>query len=289
MKAILRELKRQKEANRAGLLLFKEFESHRRSQTDFILSHHEKPGGRLCVLGAGNCFDLDLPRIAQCFDEVHLVDIDPVAVKKARERLPSEDAGKVHIHAPIDVSGANDKLETWRDRKVSPDALIAFPEAAARAVGKRLPGPFDCVASTCLLSQLLLTYRRVLGEQHPLFQAGLITLLVAHFRVLADLTAEGGEALFITDITTDEIAPLGDLDLNANAAELLSALAQENQIFNYLDPALLASLCEQDPVLSQAVTFSPPERVWRWQNTPHRAFLVYGVKLHRQIAPAGAL
>lgn len=282
MKAILRELKRQKEANRAGLSLFELFESHRQSQTDFILSSRQEPGGSLCVLGAGNCFDLDLPRVTQFFDAVHLVDIDPVAVKKARERLPSADAAKVHLHAPVDVSGANDKLEAWRDKKVSPDALIAFPEAAARALEKRLPGPFDCVASTCLVSQLLLTYRRVLGEQHQLFQAGLITLLVAHLRVLAALTRKGGEALLITDITTDEIAPLGKLNLDSNAAALLDTLARENQIFNYLDPALLASLCEQDPVLSQAVTFSPPERVWKWQNTPHRAFLVYGVKLLRR-------
>lgn len=279
MKAVLRELKRQKDANRAGLSLFDKFESHRQNQTDFILSSRDEPGGRLCVLGAGNCFDLDLHRAARFFDEVHLVDIDPHAVKKARERLESEEATRVHLHAPVDVSGANDKLEAWRDMKVSPESLIAFPEAGAKAVAKRLPGPFDCVVSTCLVSQLLLTYRRILGERHQLFEAGLITLLVTHLRVLAALTKEGGHALLVTDVATDEIAPLHELDWNANAATVLQELAANNQIFNYLDPDLLASLAEQDPILRESVKLGPPEKIWKWQNTPHRAFLVYGVKM----------
>lgn len=288
MKPVERELKRQKDANRAGLCFFDEFASHRKHQTDFILrgredtGAREKKGGRLCVLGAGNCFDLDLARVAQSFDEVHLVDIDPVALKKARERLDADVAPKVTLHAPVDVSGANDKLEAWREMRVTPEALIAFPEVATSAVLRKLPAPFDCVVSSCIMSQLLLTYRRVLGERHQLFQAGLVTLLVTHLRVLAALTKPGGQALFITDVTTDEIAPLGQLSLDIDAPLLLEQLARENLIFNYLDPALLQSLAEQDPVLSQAVDFRAPEKAWIWQNTKERAFLVYASRLLRR-------
>jgi hypothetical protein len=279
MKAVLRELKRQKDANRAGLRFFDEFASHRQNQTEFILSGRESGGGRLCVLGAGNCFDLDLPRVVQTFDEVHLVDIDPGALKTARERLDDEAAQKITLHAPVDVSGANDKLEAWRDMRVTPEALLSFPEAATNALLRKLPAPFDCVVSACITSQLLLTYRRVLGERHQLFQAGLITLLVTHLRVLSALTKPGGQALFITDVTTDEIAPLGTLPLGGDASLLLEQLARQNLIFNYLDPALLASLAAEDPILSESVEFRPPEKVWLWQNTRERAFLVYGARL----------
>lgn len=285
MKAVERELKRQKEANRAGLRFFDEFASHRKHQTDFILTGNETPGGRLCILGAGNCFDLDLPHVARTFEEVHLVDIDPVALKKARERLDADLARKVTLHAPVDVSGANDKLEAWRAMRVSPETLISFPEAATSALLKKLPAPFDCVVSSCIASQLLLTYRRVLGERHQLFQAGMVTLLVTHLRVLAELTAPGGQALFITDVTSDEIAPLSSLSLDGNPSLLLEQLARENLIFNYLDPALLLSLAEQDPVLSQSVEYRPPEKAWIWQNTRERAFLVYAARLLKHESP----
>ncbi len=278
MKAVLREIKRQKDANREGLRYYEQFASHRKHQTDFILRTAEEAGGSLCVLGAGNCFDLDLARVTESFAEVHLVDIDPHAIKKAKERLEDSASENVTLHAPLDASGANDRLEAWRDMRVSPEALIAFPRSATEAVTRKLPGPFDCVVSSCLLSQILLTYRRVLGEGHQLFQAGLVTLLVTHLRILAALTKPGGKALLITDVTTNEIAPLETFDA-ASPVSFLERLIESNQIFNYLDPRLLRSLAEEDPALAETIDWRPPTDIWLWQNTQQRAFLVYGAVL----------
>src|SRR6187399_585339 len=42
----------------------------------------EQPaGGTLCVLGAGRCDDLDLPRLARRFTRIHLVDLDGKAME----------------------------------------------------------------------------------------------------------------------------------------------------------------------------------------------------------------
>jgi hypothetical protein len=286
MKIVSRELKRQKDANRLGLRYYREFSSHRENLTAVILENQSRKGGRLCLLGAGNCYDVDLDALTQSFDEVHLVDIDPVAIKAARGRLDQEQGKKVFLHAPVDVSGANDKLQTWRDLRVSPEALMDLPEKASTALGERLSGPFDCVVSTCVLSQILLTYRRVLGEKHQLFQAGLITLLVTHFRVLAALTKKGGQALFITDVTTNEIAPLEDFAAAPEPLAYLQLLARNNQVFNYLNPELLGALVKQDPALSEALDWQAPESVWLWQNTPERTFLVYAARLMARGGPA---
>lgn len=279
MKIVNRELKRQKDANRSGLRYYDDFASHRENLTQLIVGNRSHTGERLCILGAGNCYDLHLDVVSGSFEEVHLVDIDPLAIKAARDRIDPELAKKVFLHAPVDVSGANDKLGAWRDLRVSPNALIDFPEAASKTVANRLPGPFDCVVSACILSQLLLTYRRVLGERHQLFQAGLITLLVTHFRVLSSLTGSGGQALFVTDVTTDEIAPLEGFASAPDPLAFLQLLARDNQLFNYLNPELLKSLVEQDPAVSETLPWHPPERVWLWQNTPQRTFLVYAARL----------
>ncbi|MFK7777794.1 MAG: hypothetical protein QM501_06680, partial [Gimesia sp.] len=41
------------------------------------LAGQQRP--RLCILGAGNCNDLDLNQLSQVFKEIHLVDLDESA------------------------------------------------------------------------------------------------------------------------------------------------------------------------------------------------------------------
>ena len=46
-------------------------------------------GGDIAILGAGNGTDLDLPRLADTFREIHLVDLDGEALERARQDLPA--------------------------------------------------------------------------------------------------------------------------------------------------------------------------------------------------------
>jgi hypothetical protein len=48
------------------------FTSHRQQITNLILSNWEGAGGRLCVLGAGNCNDIDLTALTHRFTESHV-------------------------------------------------------------------------------------------------------------------------------------------------------------------------------------------------------------------------
>ena len=58
------------------------FASHRDWIERLLVADGLGGGGRLCVLGAGNCNDLDLPALAEAFDEIHLVDLDPPRWKR---------------------------------------------------------------------------------------------------------------------------------------------------------------------------------------------------------------
>src|SRR5688572_33041802 len=78
---------RQARFNRSTWAHWQHFAPHRARVQELILTGRElTPGGKLCALGAGNCNDLELNRLLDAFDEVHLVDIDPAALAKAAER-----------------------------------------------------------------------------------------------------------------------------------------------------------------------------------------------------------
>lgn len=276
--SIRQQIKQQKIANRASLKYFNDFAEHRRQHTNLILSSPTK-GGRICILGAGNCYDIDLQRIAEQFSEIHLVDIDQDAISGAKTRVIGAAAKKILLHAPVDISGVNKCLEDWRDLKVTPEVLLEFPELATTRLMNQLPGPFDCVVSSCLISQILLTYTNVMGERHPLLQAGLITLLVAHLRAMVTLTKPTGHALWLTDVSSNQIAPLSRSTPIESCPELLHQLAASKRVFTYLDPALICNLAQQDPYIAAQATIDESPKAWLWHNGPCRTFLVYALSL----------
>src|SRR6478736_4344582 len=83
-----------------------------RGQWDWYAAHRgrierlivpQARGGSICVLGAGNCNDLDLCWLTEVYQHVELVDIDPSALQRAVERQGV--AGKMRLRAPVDLTG----------------------------------------------------------------------------------------------------------------------------------------------------------------------------------------
>ena len=68
------------------------FSGHRQKVSALLGAGAEPRAGRLCVLGAGNCNDLDLASLLQAHREVHLVDLDAVAL--AAMYLPARRASR---------------------------------------------------------------------------------------------------------------------------------------------------------------------------------------------------
>jgi hypothetical protein len=91
----------------------KQLESNRQTQDAWLrcARHREKVhsllmkgavtgDASLCVLGAGNCNDLDLSRSLTTFREIHLVDLDLPAMEAAVARHHPPDASRIQLHAP---------------------------------------------------------------------------------------------------------------------------------------------------------------------------------------------
>jgi len=254
----------------------KSFASHRARLTAMALG--ESPHGRICILGAGNCADLDLEEVAKSYEEVHLVDIDGAALGRALSACPAELAQRIQVHPGVDLSGLEENLDRWGRMQVTPEELMAYPAETAKRIRLLLGRTFDRVLSACLLSQLHLLTRRVLSEQHPLFSAVTFCLNLAHLRTLLELTHPQGRALLATDVTSNEIVSLSDEDCK-HPLEYLGVVLSQQDVFQAVDPRVLAAILADDPLLAGCAQISAPHDAWLWQNGPDRRFLVYAATL----------
>src|SRR5947209_20163185 len=84
------------------------------------------------------------------------------------------------------------------------EALVDWPH---RRVGLALPGPFDVVASTCLLSQLIGNAFHSIGEAHPRFPEVVRAIRLGHLRLLATLARPGGRVVLVTDVVSSDRSP----------------------------------------------------------------------------------
>jgi len=234
------------------------------------------------VLGAGNAYDLDFEVLLGSFQEVHLADIDAAALGRARERVTEADRARVVTHAPVDLSGLFLDLERWGRMQVTAQELMAAPASGAKRVAAALPGPFDVVASTCLLTQLQLTLLDVLGDRHQLFGALREFLTLTHLRVLAALTKPGGRALLITDLCEAAVFPAGRPRDDADLVPLMQELVGLGHVIHSSHPELIKLTLTDDPVLLRSFDAAEISQPWLWQNGPERRFLCYACTLPRK-------
>jgi len=268
-------------ANQSALPHFSSFSEHRQRLSELALSAAPAEQGTLCVLGAGNCYDLDLAALASRFRAVHLVDIDAEALERAHARQDPTTKDRLVLHGSLDLSGFLDRLDRWAAFQVSPDELMDHGQATARQLRERLGGPFDVVLSACMLSQMQLSVLNVLGEQHRLFEAIRWTLNLTHFRTLAALTRPGGVGLFATDVSSGLLHPLDRLAPESDWVALVEQLSKARRTFDFADPKRLAELLRDDPVLRAAFPRFDVSEAWLWNNGPEARFLVYASELRR--------
>jgi hypothetical protein len=259
------------------------FVDHRARLTREIAERAPASGrGRLCLLGAGNANDVDLESLTARFAEIHLVDLDPVAVARAIARVPEPLRAQLVTHVPLDVSGLFDRLEPWSRVPPAPAALDGIVTEAVARVAAALPGPFDVVVSCSLLTQLQLVLLQIIGDGHPLFDGLRTTLNRAHMRTLGALLAPGGVALLVTDVSSTEIyPPLAHLDADTDLAKLLADLIANGSIIYVTHPGQLSSEMRRDPALKRAFAVRFPIGPWIWRNGSTQTLLVYALEIRR--------
>ena len=279
---------RQRSFNRASQANWRAFAAHREEVTSRLLATAGGAAGALCVLGAGNCNDLDLLRLTEHWPTIRLVDIDAEAMQAgvanqflSAGELARARQGRIELSAG-DLTGA---LELVHEISQAP-SREGF--ARLRAALTQLPAPgqlgarFATVASTCLLSQLIRTFERAAGEGSPEAQTLAELVRLQHLRTLAELTAPGGTALLFADFVSSESCP--EL-LEAPAAALpgiLERVASAQGCFTGMNPLVIQRLLGTPPLAAywaEPPTLSAP---WVWDLGPRR-YLVTAIACRRKL------
>jgi hypothetical protein len=270
--------------NRVGRDLWDRYAEHRARVTAAILQL--APAGasaRLCLLGAGNANDLDLPQLAAGFAEVHLVDIDPAALSRAVGRVDKDVRAKLRCHAPVDLSGLFRQIDDGRMRAASAEASIA---AGTAEVVAQLPGPFDVVVSGCVLSQMSWVLGQRAARDADTLPAPLANLeqalVTIHMRTLLALVKTTGTALLVADLVSSDTWPLDDLAPETDLAALLQRLAEERIAFSVCNPALIRQILRRDPVLAAGCASPEVGAPWLWTGSKDLTYLVYPMLLRRR-------
>lgn len=268
---------RQAELNRSVARNWETFAPHRRRMTELILSITPEDGV-LCVLGAGNCNDLDLGRLLDVASEIHLVDVDSDAMTQGIRRQQVHDSSALHLHAH-DMTGVMERLARWTIGSSPTNAEVdacVFELAAAPWVGVD-DGSADVAISAAVLSQLTATAVRILGVEHPRSLELALAIRDAHLRLLASLVRPTGWGLLVTDLASSEDVR----DLETAPVETLPGLMDElvrsGRVHTGTDPLGIESALAQDPRVDAEkwnIVRHPP---WLWRLGLHKVQLTFGL------------
>lgn len=253
------------------------FASHRLKVTELLIGSSSDRRDRLCVLGAGNCNDLNLSALSSHFAEVHLVDLDADAVQGGMALQGITDTQRVQVHGGIDLAGCNTIVGDW-----SPDRPPADPDVqrcidvATNCPLPFVPGPFDVVASVCLLTQLFDSIAMSLGGSHPRFMDVITGIRLRHVRMLFELLQPGGAALLIMDFVSSGTFPQLETTSENDLPALAAALIKSRNFFTGTNPGVLHSLFKTDEALAPQVSRLEVTRPWLWDFGP-RTYAVCAV------------
>ena len=261
------------------------FSEHRQRVTELLLSLESPSYERLCILGAGNCNDIDLRQLLQKYHEIHLVDIDETALLSGIQMQCGKMPGNITLHTGIDLTGIGQPLEAWKAGLSGGEA--AFQELlsqAAVAPFDQLPKDCNVVASIGLLTQLFDCGVLSLGPNHERLAELLVCLRHRHLCLLAETLCSGGRAALVTDFVASTTLP----DLPKVAAEqlanYLSAAIAAGNFFTGANPQAIHATLLHDAKLAplfEQIRIHPP---WRWNFGP-RVYAVCAVEARRSSTP----
>lgn len=255
------------------------YAGHRAAQTRELIAMGPA-GGRVCLLGAGNCNDSDLEQLAGHYAEIHLVDIDSSALERAAARQTAATRAKLRKHGGIDLSGVLSAL----DQRKSPIRTFAEIEAllapTAAGIVDRLPRGFDLVASCCIMTQLFHGIATAVGLDDPMLQSYQQAMSVIHLRTMATLARPGSTSvLLINDLVSNETHPVDHLGDDADLLALVDRLPDTVKVFEAANPVMIRRILRRDAVLRQAVGDPKLRAAWLWTAPLKRTYLVYSMSI----------
>jgi hypothetical protein len=265
-----------REGNRAHAHNWSLYEGHRQRLTGLLCAVQRGDG--LCVLGAGNCDDLDLARLVREFGEVHLVDLDTDALERGVARVSASVRRRIVLHAGVDLTGLLGSVQTWAEHFPDERGFHTLEQEAVATIAAHFGRTFDVVASACVVSQLCVPFFRLLAARMPEWSTLMHAVARVHAGTMAALVRPGGTGVLVGDIP---------YRLGATAAAGESAPAWDS-----LDAEVLARLREGVLLLrrpdylvqlvSSTATLEAPRLTepWLWAHED-AVMLAYGVLFRR--------
>ncbi len=255
--------------SRLGIELRQRSQAHRivnrstRKNWEFFRGHRDRVmelvgaesrrRGKVAILGAGNCNDLDLRHLASECGELHLFDLDREAMEQAlvRQGIPKD--SNFRLRDDLDLSGLG-----------GPDAGTA-----------KIPAKdFELVVSTCVVSQLLESVSR-LQPPGSRRERTMLQVRNAHVRLLTDLVAPGGTGIVVTDMAeavADPVAAEPGGPASCGEPELV------DRFFLGLSPQEIEEALRDVPHAAESLRGVKQVQPWTWQLDAVRRYLVHAVR-----------
>ncbi|HEY5377762.1 MAG TPA: hypothetical protein VIK01_28975 [Polyangiaceae bacterium] len=268
----------QREMNRRAPDAWDWYAPHRRRVMDELPRH----SGTLCVFGAGNCADIDLEYLAKRFSEVHLVDLDGEAIERSRDRQSQAVRDRIVLHPNLDLSGFLDRLDAGPENFPQGAELGQSVLLAARGLIQSLGRTFDVTLSTCVLSQLALSYQEAWVVSEATSSSVVAATTALHLATLVGSTRSGGAGFMAFDVlSSDDLPALSDFR-ERPATELqafVESAINQHEIALNPDPASLRAQLSSSG-LGSLLASSRLTLPWLW-NIKSAQQLVYGLGFER--------
>ena len=213
----------------------------------------------LCVFGAGPCNDIDLKLVLTAYENVTLVDHDPRTLAAGVASQGANKAPGLHLAGEVDLLGVSRLLTNYREE--NDDALL---EQALSSISSFRPtglATYDCVASTCILSQLLYEASAAIDKNHFRFVEVLKSIRHKHIDLMLSVLNPGGRGILITDFVSSESLP--ELTNTGNLKQTLKRAIANQNFLHGLNPPMVARVFQDDRFGGQlsSVKVSDP---WLW-------------------------
>jgi hypothetical protein len=206
--------------------------------------------GRLTILGAGNCNDVDLAQARRAFGEVALVDLDRMALEQATRR---QHVDGCTLYAPADVSGS------------SPCPTV--PRRASTVV-----------LSACVLSQIHAVINE--RESDPRRKAAALAGARArHLALMLELLRPGGLGIVVHDMVSSDTVPELWTTAPERVEELSVALLASGNHLHGGRPDVMSAALRGTPGIDRLARAHP----WIWQLSATRAYLVHAHVFRKRV------
>lgn len=247
------------------------FQNHREIVSGFIDSMAPPAASSLCVLGAGCCRDIDLNQLLRRFSRIALIDLNEQDLRDGLRHQNLAMSAAIDVVGALDVSGVHDLLNQYAH---DPEDGV-LDDIIRIATAFELGGlqTYDCVASTCLLSQILCHASEAVSRQHPAFPQLFQALRQRHVEIMLSLLNSGGTGLLVTDFVSSESLPelYETTDLKST---LQSAIASENVLLG-LNPSTVGNLFNHQQIQPEIRTLKITDP-WRWV-MPQRIYACFAI------------